>query len=91
MGSHPLVLQVLLLRLVPLCEDPVYRGRPSAGWAAVPAAVWKSPSAPVVWTCVGGGWLFAPLSPSFIAGGGSLENIQLFTIQLMYTVAGACG
>lgn len=35
----------------------------------------------------GGGWLFASLSPSFIAGGGSLENIQLFTVQLMHTVS----
>lgn len=27
------------------------------------------------------------MSPSFIAGGGSLENIQLFTVQLMHTVS----
>lgn len=40
---------------------------------------------------MGEGWLFVPLIPSFLAGGGSLENIQLLTIQLMYTLAGACG
>lgn len=40
--------------------------------------------------CMGEGQLFQPLIPSFLAGGGLLENIQLLTIQLMYTLAGNC-
>lgn len=40
--------------------------------------------------CMGEGQLFQPLIPSFLAGGGLLENIQLLTIQLMYTLAGDC-
>lgn len=61
------------------------------GWEAVPAAVWKSPHSSRCPDPHGGGWLFASLIPSFIAGGGSLENVQLFTIQLMYTLAEDCG
>lgn len=49
-GSHPVVLQVLLLSLTrgPCCSLGV-------GWEAVQAAVWKSPIAPVVPNCMGEG------------------------------------
>lgn len=61
-------------------------------WAGKPALqLFGNPRCSRCPDLYGGGWLSAPLIPAFIAGGGSLENIQLFTIQLMYTVAGDCG
>lgn len=56
-------------------------------WKSLPPPASQLPAA----GATRAGRLFAPLISSSRAGGGRLESIQLFTIQLMYTFAGDCG